>query len=110
MTRLHRRSLLAGATAIVASPAIVQAQNVGEWPKGQLKIIVPFPPGGSTDPVARIIQAKVMEQTGWNIVIWNEYDAKFCRYRHSRDLRMSDRPIGSPATGSALSPPPGLLS
>ena len=39
-----------------------------------------------------------MPPTGWNIVIWNEYDAKFCRFRHSRDLRMSDRPIGSPAT------------
>ena len=72
MTRLHRRSLLAGATALVAAPAIVQAQSVGEWPKGQLKIIVPFPPGGSTDPVARIIQAKVMELTGWNIIIDNK--------------------------------------
>jgi tripartite-type tricarboxylate transporter receptor subunit TctC len=33
---------------------------------------VPFPPGGSTDPVARIIQAKLMELTGWNVLIDNK--------------------------------------
>jgi tripartite-type tricarboxylate transporter receptor subunit TctC len=72
MTRIHRRSLFAGATAALAAPAVVQAQNVGEWPKGQIKIIVPFPPGGSTDPVARIIQAKLIDNTGWNIIIDNK--------------------------------------
>ena len=36
-------------------------QTSGDWPKGPIKIVVPFPPGGSTDPVARIIQAKLIE-------------------------------------------------
>jgi tripartite-type tricarboxylate transporter receptor subunit TctC len=66
---LNRRSLIAG---LVAAPAVARAENAADWPKGQIKIIVPFPPGGSTDPVARIIQAKLIELTGWNIIIDNK--------------------------------------
>jgi tripartite-type tricarboxylate transporter receptor subunit TctC len=66
---LNRRSLIAG---LVAAPAVARAQGAADWPKGQIKIIVPFPPGGSTDPVARIIQAKLIELTGWNIIIDNK--------------------------------------
>jgi tripartite-type tricarboxylate transporter receptor subunit TctC len=69
MVALNRRSLIAG---LVAAPAIARAENAADWPKGQIKIIVPFPPGGSTDPVARIIQAKLIELTGWNIIIDNK--------------------------------------
>jgi len=73
MRTLQRRSILAGAiTTAFAAPAIVNAQNAGEWPKGPVKIIVPFPPGGSTDPVARLIQAKLIETTGWNVIVDNK--------------------------------------
>src|SRR6516165_3610896 len=73
MSVLHRRSLLASVVAAsVAAPAIVRAQGAGDWPKGPIKIIVPFPPGGSPDPVARIIQAKLIETTGWNIIVDNK--------------------------------------
>jgi tripartite-type tricarboxylate transporter receptor subunit TctC len=71
MSVLHRRSLVASLGAVaLAAPVIVKAQ--GDWPKGPIKIIVPFPPGGSTDPVARIIQAKLIETTGWNIIVDNK--------------------------------------
>ena len=73
MKNMRRRALLAGVTAAtVWAPAILRAQNVGDWPKGPIKIVVPFPPGGSTDPVARIIQAKLTEQTGWNVIVENK--------------------------------------
>ena len=95
MTILRRRSVLLGsAVAAFGAPAIVRAQNLaqaGDWPKGPVKIIVPFPPGGSTDPVARIIQAKMIETTGWNIIVDN-------------------KPGGTGAVGSAVaakSPPDG---
>ena len=69
MTTFKRRTLLAGAAAAaLGAPALARAQAAADWPKGALKIIVPFPPGGSTDPVARIIQAKMIENTGWNIL------------------------------------------
>ncbi|MGQ0583259.1 MAG: Bug family tripartite tricarboxylate transporter substrate binding protein [Reyranella sp.] len=70
MTILHRRSVLAGAAAALAAPAIANAQ--ADWPKGPIKFIVPFPPGGSTDPIARIIQAKLIELNGWNVVVDNK--------------------------------------
>src|SRR3954470_17749291 len=92
MSTLRRRSVLAGAAAAtLAAPALVTAQNIGDWPKGPVKIIVPFPPGGSTDPVARIIQAKLIDNTGWNVIVDN-------------------KPGGTGAVGSAItakSPPDG---
>jgi tripartite-type tricarboxylate transporter receptor subunit TctC len=70
MSVLRRRSVLAGSVAASLSvPAIVRASN---WPNGTIKFVVPFPPGGSTDPIARIIQAKLGDQTGWNIVVENK--------------------------------------
>ena len=70
MSVLRRRAVLAGTVASVSAPAFVRAQN--DWPKGTIKFVVPFPPGGSTDPIARILQAKIGEQTGWNIVVDNK--------------------------------------
>jgi tripartite-type tricarboxylate transporter receptor subunit TctC len=71
MPNVRRRSLLMGsAAASLAAPTLVEAQS--EWPKGLIKFIVPFPPGGSTDPVARFIQSKIMESAGWQIVVENK--------------------------------------
>jgi tripartite-type tricarboxylate transporter receptor subunit TctC len=61
---------LAGVAAVVGAPTIVKAQ--GDWPKGTIRFIVPFPPGGGTDPIARITQAKLGETTGWQIVVENK--------------------------------------
>jgi tripartite-type tricarboxylate transporter receptor subunit TctC len=69
---MHRRTLLAGTAAVLAAPSIVRAQGTGDWPKGPLRIVVPFPPGGTTDPVARILAAKVSDNTGWSTVIDNK--------------------------------------
>ena len=50
-----RRELLAGAAAAaatVAAPAFAQADK---WPSKPIRIIVPYPPGGSSDIIARAI-------------------------------------------------------
>lgn len=71
MSVLRRRAMLAGTVvASLNAPSIVRAQ--ADWPKGTMKFVVPFPPGGSLDPITRIIQAKLTEQTGWNIVVENK--------------------------------------
>jgi tripartite-type tricarboxylate transporter receptor subunit TctC len=71
MSVVRRRAVLAGSVAAsLGFPAIVQGQN--DWPKGPIKFVIPFPPGGSTDPIARIIQAKIIDQTGWNIIVDNK--------------------------------------
>ncbi|MBM3649678.1 MAG: tripartite tricarboxylate transporter substrate binding protein [Alphaproteobacteria bacterium] len=72
MPSLRRRVVLAGTlTASLAAPTIARAQS-GDWPKGPIRVVVPFPPGGTTDPVARLLAAKVSENTGWQTVIDNK--------------------------------------
>jgi tripartite-type tricarboxylate transporter receptor subunit TctC len=76
MSELRRRAVLAGTIATTLSvPALANAQSAdkaADWPKGPIKFVVPFPPGGSLDPITRIIQAKLIENTGWNIVVDNK--------------------------------------
>jgi tripartite-type tricarboxylate transporter receptor subunit TctC len=68
---MRRRAVLAGAIGTTCGvPGIVSAQN--GWPRGPIRFIVPVPPGGSTDPIARIIQAKLIELSGWNVVVENK--------------------------------------
>jgi tripartite-type tricarboxylate transporter receptor subunit TctC len=70
---MRRRALLSGtAAATVALPSFAQAPPAAEWPKGPIRVVVPFPPGGTTDPVARLLAAKVSENTGWQTVIDNK--------------------------------------
>ncbi|MBX9702442.1 MAG: tripartite tricarboxylate transporter substrate binding protein [Acetobacteraceae bacterium] len=66
---LARRGLL-GAGALVALPLPGLAQTAA-WPTRPITIIVPFPPGGSTDNVARPIQMPLGAALGQNIVIEN---------------------------------------
>ncbi|MGQ0512242.1 MAG: Bug family tripartite tricarboxylate transporter substrate binding protein [Betaproteobacteria bacterium] len=52
---------------LLASPlAMAQA-----WPAKPIRLMVPFPPGGSTDIVARIVAQKMGERLGQSIVIEN---------------------------------------
>ena len=55
------------AAALLASP-FVHAQ---EWPTKPVRRIVPFPPGGGTDTVARPLAAKLTQILGQQIVIDN---------------------------------------
>lgn len=71
MTTFNRRTLIAGAAATaLGAPGIARAQ--ADWPKGPIRFVVPFPPGGSTDPITRVIQAKLTENTGWQINVDNK--------------------------------------
>ncbi len=66
MTALTRRAILLGAVAApVASRAIAQSGNV-------VRIIVPFPPGGTVDPIARMVQPGLQQKLGQTIIIENK--------------------------------------
>ena len=59
-------ALLALAALGAAMPSIAQ-----DWPAKAVRVIVPFPPGGGTDTVARPLMAKLSQMTGQQFVIDN---------------------------------------
>ena len=64
-----RRPLLAALCAAVGiSPAVVQAQN---YPSKTIRMIVPFPAGGATDIVARLVAQKLGETFGQQVIVYN---------------------------------------
>ncbi|MCO6417457.1 tripartite tricarboxylate transporter substrate binding protein [Siccirubricoccus sp. KC 17139] len=68
--RIARRPLLAAlALSPLALPALARAQTA--WPSRPVTLIVPYPPGGSSDNVARPIQLPLSAALGQNIVIEN---------------------------------------
>ena len=66
-----RRALL-GLIGAACFPLSAVAQKFPEQP---IKILVPFPAGGGTDFVSRIVGAKLAEMTGWQVVIENRAGA-----------------------------------
>jgi len=64
---LTRRALVAIAAATLMTGALAQS-----WPAKPIRIVVPFPPGGGTDIIARETSQKVAAATGWTFVIDNK--------------------------------------
>jgi len=63
-----RRLIAAVALAMLAGFASAQAQT---FPSRQITLIVPFPPGGSTDTIARIMAEKMRALLGQPVIIEN---------------------------------------
>ena len=63
---LHVVAVLAIAGAVF--PAVTDAQN---YPAKSIRLIVPFPPGGSTDLMGRVLGAKLGEAFGHQVIVEN---------------------------------------
>jgi tripartite-type tricarboxylate transporter receptor subunit TctC len=71
--KLTRRTLvLAGMAAPLAAPFVARAQS---WPSGPVRIVVAYPPGGSTDAIMRLIQPGLQQRLNTTIVIENRSGA-----------------------------------
>jgi len=69
--KLARRQFLncaAGAAALLVIAAIAQAQS---YPNRPVRLIAPFPPGGSIDITARLVGQRLTEHLGQQFVIEN---------------------------------------
>ncbi len=69
-TFLRRLTVLAALASFVFAP-LVQAQQAAAWPNKPLRLIVPFPPGGSADILGRLIGQKLSEGLEQPVVIDN---------------------------------------
>jgi tripartite-type tricarboxylate transporter receptor subunit TctC len=69
---LSRKQFLraAGATALVATGAGALAQS--NWPTRPLRLVVPYPPGGSSDIIARAIGPLLSAELKQPVVIENK--------------------------------------
>ena len=71
--------LLAASAALIpqlASAADKAAANAGAYPTKAIRLIVPFPPGGGTDLVSRILQPAVTNALGQQLLIDNRGGAQ----------------------------------
>ncbi|MBO9513133.1 MAG: tripartite tricarboxylate transporter substrate binding protein [Variovorax sp.] len=71
---MNRRSLLVGTAAVLTALAM-PAHAQGNWPSKPIRIVVPYPPGGPVDQIARAFQQRLGEVLGQSIIIDNKAGA-----------------------------------
>lgn len=72
MRRAFLLSLLAAAAASSALPAFAQQAS---WPTKQIRFVVPYPAGGGTDYLARLIAERLSKSVGQPVVVENKSGA-----------------------------------
>ncbi|MBU1360069.1 MAG: tripartite tricarboxylate transporter substrate binding protein [Gammaproteobacteria bacterium] len=68
-----RRRLVLAAAAVCCGTLLTPLTGIAQtFPSKPIRLIVPFPPGGGTDIIAREVAGKVATQQGWTFVIDNK--------------------------------------
>src|SRR6478609_6719546 len=67
---MDKKAILAVLSAVVtvAAPLSARAQA---WPSQPIRLVVPFPPGGTTDQIARHVQPHLQQALGTQVLIEN---------------------------------------
>ena len=66
------RAAMAVMAALAALPALAQK---ADWPARPVRFVVPFPPGGTVDPLARLVGAKLTPVLGQQFIVDNRTGA-----------------------------------
>ena len=63
------------AAALFSLVCAGHAYSQSDYPSKPIRFIVPFPPGGGTDIVSRLVTSKMTETLGWRVVVDNRSGA-----------------------------------
>jgi tripartite-type tricarboxylate transporter receptor subunit TctC len=66
-----RRCFLALVTALAALAAAPAFGQTADWPTKPVRFIVPFPPGGTVDPLARLLGSRLTAALGQQFIVDN---------------------------------------
>lgn len=64
-------SLVSGVAVFFSSALMIGTVHAQSWPTKPIKFIVPYPPGGGTDVIARIVQEPLAKELGQQVIIDN---------------------------------------
>ena len=76
MSMMSRRALLGAGLGSSLLPWAAFAQQQPGWAKGQtIKLIAPYPPGGSVDAISRLVQPGLQQRLGATVIVENRAGA-----------------------------------
>jgi tripartite-type tricarboxylate transporter receptor subunit TctC len=67
----RRRALALCVVATACAAGLAQAQPASGWPTKPVRVLVTFPPGGSSDAAVRIVAPRLGERLGQQVIVEN---------------------------------------
>jgi tripartite-type tricarboxylate transporter receptor subunit TctC len=64
---MRRRDVVAGLMGLVLTPQLAKAQGSG----APIRLVAPFPPGGSVDAISRLVQPGLQQRLGAPVIVEN---------------------------------------
>src|SRR5688572_14734520 len=70
---IGRRLFISASVGLVSGPPIVAPQS--EWPNRQIRVVVPYPPGGPSDITTRLVMERAGSLLGQSVLFDNRAGA-----------------------------------